>query len=425
MNKENIELRSEEFQEILGKTPHWILRSGIAVVFLFLATGLLLINYLHYADKVPSKVVITTQIATSNVISPTQGYLRLLLKSNADVKEGNTIAYIENSARYNDILILDNLLRTMPSYLVSKKDLQLLRVKYDLHLGELQYDYLKLAGEVERYKKMSLSNKSFKSLAVDKEIVLTKKLNGSLEQQRDLAHNQLLSIRTDNRNDTLHKTTATSAHKGLINYQNDVYTLQNTLESLNTKMLENAIKLQYLELDQKQMTDNQHLGEELLLQDINLSIEQIKSYLDLWKTKYIISSPANGKLYILPDINDKILISANQSIFKILPTDTIITVTSYIPIQNSGKVKPGQEMLIKLDNYPYEEFGMVKAKIETISYVPINGCYTAKARLYNGLTSTRKIKIIFKQEMSGTGEIITKDNSILSRILYQFYHLIN
>ena len=256
MNKENIELRSEEFQEILGKTPHWILRSGIAVVFLFLATGLLLINYLHYADKVPSKVVITTQIATSNVISPTQGYLRLLLKSNADVKEGNTIAYIENSARYNDILILDNLLRTMPSYLVSKKDLQLLRVKYDLHLGELQYDYLKLAGEVERYKKMSLSNKSFKSLAVDKEIVLTKKLNGSLEQQRDLAHNQLLSIRTDNRNDTLHKTTATSAHKGLINYQNDVYTLQNTLESLNTKMLENAIKLQYLELDQKQMTDN-------------------------------------------------------------------------------------------------------------------------------------------------------------------------
>ena len=162
-----------------------------------------------------------------------------------------------------------------------------------------------------------------------------------------------------------------------------------------------------------------------MLQDINLSIEQIKSYLDLWKTKYIISSPANGKLYILPDINDKILISANQSIFKILPTDTIITVTSYIPIQNSGKVKPGQEMLIKLDNYPYEEFGMVKAKIETISYVPINGCYTAKARLYNGLTSTRKIKIIFKQEMSGTGEIITKDNSILSRILYQFYHLIN
>ena len=29
------------------------------------------------------------------------------------------------------------------------------------------------------------------------------------------------------------------------------------------------------------------------------------------------------------------------------------------PIQNSGKIKEGQQVNIKLQNYPYQEFGML------------------------------------------------------------------
>jgi len=45
-----------------------------------------------------------------------------------------------------------------------------------------------------------------------------------------------------------------------------------------------------------------------------------------------------------------------------------------IPSTGIGKVKSGQTVNIKLDNYPYMEFGMIKAKIKNISLVPITVC---------------------------------------------------
>ena len=92
-----------------------------------------------------------------------------------------------------------------------------------------------------------------------------------------------------------------------------------------------------------------------------------------------------------------------------------------LPIRNSGKVKKGQKVIIKLDNYPFEEWGSLNGKISSISEVPKQGeqsFYTLFISLDDLKTSFGK-NIVFKQEMQGTGEIVLEELTVLQRIFYQ------
>ena len=90
-------------------------------------------------------------------------------------------------------------------------------------------------------------------------------------------------------------------------------------------------------------------------------------------------------------------------------------------MRNSGKVKKGQKVIIKLENYPSEEWGSLEGSIESISEVPKQGeenQYTVYIGVSSLSTSYGK-QVEFKQEMQGTAEIILEELSILQRIFYQ------
>ena len=59
---DNIEIRSEEVQEILTKVPHWMIRWG-NILFLFMIILMLFVSYfIKYPDIIPSEAIITTEI---------------------------------------------------------------------------------------------------------------------------------------------------------------------------------------------------------------------------------------------------------------------------------------------------------------------------------------------------------------------------
>ena len=87
----------------------------------------------------------------------------------------------------------------------------------------------------------------------------------------------------------------------------------------------------------------------------------------------------------------------------------------------AGKVKTGQPVLLKLSEYPYEEYGMVKAKVFSITDVAIDSAYSVELKLDNGLRTTRNRTIGFRPEISGTADIITNQKNILERIFENIY----
>ncbi|MBA0884202.1 HlyD family secretion protein [Flavobacterium sp. BBQ-18] len=96
------------------------------------------------------------------------------------------------------------------------------------------------------------------------------------------------------------------------------------------------------------------------------------------------------------------------------------------PSLNSGKIRTGQEINIRLVNYPDREFGMLKGIVKTISLIPDKeGNLFIDVSFPNALETSYNKQIIFQQEMSGTAEIVTEDLRLIERLLYQFRDIFN
>jgi len=93
-----------------------------------------------------------------------------------------------------------------------------------------------------------------------------------------------------------------------------------------------------------------------------------------------------------------------------------------LPPQGAGKVKEGQAVNVKFDNYPHMEFGMVRVIIRNISLVPVTLEDNKKAYLleveFPALLVTNYGKeLTFSQEMTGSAEIIIEDLRLLDKFL--------
>ena len=95
-----------------------------------------------------------------------------------------------------------------------------------------------------------------------------------------------------------------------------------------------------------------------------------------------------------------------------------------LPSQNAGKVTTGQKVLVKLDNYPYQQYGMLVGKVENMSVSPdTEGNYFVYISLPEGAKTSYGNNLGFDQELLGNAEIITEDLSVAERIFYKFKDL--
>lgn len=151
-------------------------------------------------------------------------------------------------------------------------------------------------------------------------------------------------------------------------------------------------------------------------------LESFKSQLAKWKQTYLIIAPIDGNVTYNKVWSVNQTVSAGEIIATVIPENqTKIIGKIDIPSVGMGKIKLGQKVNIKLDNYPYMEFGMLRGNIKTISLVPVEAekgiFYTAEVELPSNLVSNYGKKIPFSQNLTGTAEIITEDVRLLERFL--------
>jgi len=93
---ENIELRSEEFQEVLGSVPSWILRWGITILAFALVVLLIGSAVIKYPDVIPSQIVLTGSTPPAAIVAHASGKIKeLYVIDNQEVKNGDYLAVID------------------------------------------------------------------------------------------------------------------------------------------------------------------------------------------------------------------------------------------------------------------------------------------------------------------------------------------
>lgn len=87
-----------------------------------------------------------------------------------------------------------------------------------------------------------------------------------------------------------------------------------------------------------------------------------------------------------------------------------------------GKVKAGQTVNVRLNGFPYMEFGIVKAVVSDGSPAPETGKdgrvnYTVSIVFPDGLITTYGRRLPFMQDMDGVADVITDSRSLMNVII--------
>ena len=161
-------------------------------------------------------------------------------------------------------------------------------------------------------------------------------------------------------------------------------------------------------------------NEETLLQKLALEedLERMRSEVKAWEQKYLIAAPITGKVSMSKIWTAQQFLKSNDELLTLVPEESSggIIGKAALPHAGSGKVEENMDVNIRLNGYPYQEFGSVEAKVESISLVPENGQFIVELDVPDELNTTYGKSIPFRQQMGGIAHIITEDRRILERI---------
>jgi len=425
----------DEVNQILGRPPSLILTYGIGCIFLFFGILLGLSFLIEYPDKIPARVEIISESPAIDVVARVSGKLDKLLVSNKQaVQAGSIIGIIENPAELNDINQLETLLNQLKNS--DKKQILATPLLNDLKLGSIQFSYATLSQKINDLRYFKTSNDVDRKIQLlEKQIELKEKLSANLERQKT---NLLQEIEINDNNLKRNK----KLHKDEI-----ISTIE--LEKLKTKSLQQLRQLDMFEnqivsndiskeeiktdiIELRQIRKDGSSGRELLIEK---DLESIQSEIAIWKQTYLITAPISGEVSFSNIFSEQQFVNANEAILTIVPSkgNNNMTARAFLPVSNSGKVAIGQRVNIQLDGFPYQEFGIVVAKLDDISLVPLNDknlnqdYYLVNIQLpktgTDSLKTTYDRSIPFRQEMKGTANIITEDRKVIARIFDRIFSL--
>jgi len=426
--EDNIILRSEEVNEILTSTPKWIFRWGISVIFILIITAIGLSYFIRYPDVLMADITLTTLNPPVKIVAKINGKLTsLLVKNNEKVRINQTIAVIENTADYKDVLNLDSSATQLINQLKMVDSLPLLNVKNSLKIGEITPNYLlvlKSIKDLNLYIEVNTYKRQIELLK--KDLINYTDLLAKYKKQAGINKEQLALYETDyNRDKSLFENKVISAREfetkkkeylGALNGNEQVnITVSNALIQINT-IEKNILQLQIQDYQEQTKFKN----------DLQQNLKSLVSEISKWKQLYLIESPIDGKVsfFNVWAVNQNI--KTGDELFSIISIEPQQYIGKCVlPTINTGKLSVGQNVNIKLDNYPYNENGMLQGIVVGISEVPNKDNYAIDVNLKNGLLTSYNKTLTYKEEMKGKAEIITKNLSVMDRVFFNFKKLVD
>jgi HlyD family secretion protein len=415
-----IELRSEEVQDIITQMPSWLLRWGITLIFV-LFMGLLAVSwFIKYPDAIKATVVVTTNPAPINLLSRTSGKILLLKNQNEPVAKDEVVAVLQSNANYKDVLWLEKIIAEQNS----STDFYC-GLSKSLVVGELQpflNNAIRALQELTDFQQNELHQKQIAHL--QKLIVSYKRLNQNLQGQLGLMQQETSLSYQQFKTDSLLLTQKVIAPLDFNKTKGSYLVQLRSLKNTEASIISNQLQIGVLEKQITELEVDKNTKEAQLQTAANNSLNELTSQIRKWKENYLFVAPTAGSLAYLGFIENEQFIESSKTLFAILPNSKQLVARAELPIAGAGKVKVGQNVNIRLSNYPYERFGMLRGKIESISNVPEKEKYTVLISLPEGMTSTHNRSLVFRPQLQGETEIITEDLRVLERVFYQVRKLL-
>lgn len=424
-DNKHIELRSEEVQEILTKVPHWMIRWGNVVVLVVLLSLFFMSWVIKYPEIVTTEITITTQTPPQKLITKSSGRIeKIFVKNRENVSKNTPLAVIENTARYQDVFMLKSIIDTL------KFDKNFIKFPFEslpsMQLGEVESPFALFEKDFIAYSlNRDLQPYKVEGAAQSYEVIEIQQRLNLLQQQKQISETEIqLKKKELERYKKLHEKGIISTQEWETKSLNYLQT-EKELRNLSASISQMKSSLNDLNRSSKSTKINETKDDVSLFRNAIQSYNQLKKAIADWELAYVLRSSIAGEVSFMQIWTENQTITAGDNVFSIIPKE----VDNYIgkitaKAQNSGKIKVGQDVNIRLANYPDREFGIIRGKIQSISLTPDKeGNLLIDVSLPNKLETSYQKKIAFQQEMSGTADIVTQDLRLIERLLYQFRDL--
>lgn len=405
----------EQIQYLLGNPPSWMMRYGISVMAGFFVLLLALSYFIRYPDVVEAKITLTTIHPPIRVMAQVGGRITdLLVHEHQRVEQGMVLAVLENPADWHDVLRLEDWLRGYDG----RQDALLPR----LQLGSLQSAYSTFSQHWKDYQYFTDSRHTAERiLAIQEQIKQLEKMNGSLARQKAIFTEEFaLGTQERNRKKQLHAENVISDAEF---EKSEAAWLQQKrqIESAEAATLQNQMQMQQLQSQMNELrltkTDDQNVKELTLAEDL----QRLRSAIAEWKQSFLIIAPIEGEVSLSKIWSAQQSIGAGEEMLALIPEGTQedaskIIVKACVLSPNTGKIKPDNRAIIRMDAYPAQQYGSIEGIIRNISSLPQQDEYLIDVELPNHLLTSYGKVIPFRQEMTGQLRIITEERRVIERI---------
>lgn len=413
-----IERRSEQVQDIIDRMPTGWTKLVVLVVSILITTLTTISFLVSYPDTVDGEVILTSELAPVRLVAQTSGRLHLLKQPNDALQPGEVIAYIESGVDYSSICYLDSLLSigvqdSLPIFnqLIELGDLG---ASYGAYIQA--YTVWHRLKTSPRYR--TIRNGLSKQIETDK--ALAQNIHSSLRLQEQ-------SIKTSQdllgRDSTLRDKDLISDYEYKHN-ENSLLSQRSGYLNSEASYLNKQSEIQQTQLQILRSKIEEEEGIEEAYNALLVRHQALSNDVRLWKERNLFTSTIEGKLDYLGFWREHMMIASGVEVFSVIPLSGIAIGEAIIPALGTGKIELDMEVNIKLNDYPYDEYGLLKGQVVSISNAThkistkqgdIDG-YRVRISLPNGLRTNFDYELNLGVEAKGRAEIITKPRKLIERL---------
>lgn len=412
-----IELREEYHREVHRMKPRWWMKYGILTVFFVLVTILVLSVAVRYPDVIYTEVRLTTSKPSVRLPLPPGSQIgHLLVKDNEIVNAGQHLLVINNAGRYQDVISLKG---AIAGFSFARDSMLLFFERFqgqDWQLGNLiENDWIAFtAALLEYYKIESLASYQSRIGQLQKELQQQQQLYTHYEQlarsglqQQALMDDKLATDSLLFREGVISKMSYNGSRREYLNNYRSIQQSDLALKQAQLEMVRLENSIAELRTQEKERRLEQQV-------QLRAALNQLRSSLAQWEKSYVLSAPVGGQISFLQPLKEGGFTEGNALI--VTPKEKHFYGSLNIPFTGAGKVVPGQQVIIKLTDYPYREYGILSGRLTELAPVAGESYYLGKVNFQTGSRSSFAKTINLKENMSGTAEIVTHDRHLLGRL---------
>jgi HlyD family secretion protein len=342
------------------------------------------------------------------------------------VKAGQPVLLLRSPASYVDVQALSASLAALESALGRGAPPPAVALDRPLALGPLQSPFSALRQAYSDY--LLAHDEAFyarRLAGARAQVSELERLRAQLQAQQTLQEEQLVlagRARERTRHMVAQRLAATiDGDKAEDEYLQRRYAVENGRTSLiNNEVQLNTQRAALLELEQRR-SDEGARGTVAL----GNAAHALRAALAAWEQENVLRAPVDGTVSFFRELSANQFVAASEPLVAVIPAARGMLARVTLSGLGAGKVVPGQRVIIRLDGYPYREYGTVEGRVAKISHLAFQKdsrspevTYLADVTLPRGLSTSYNRTLQFRQEMVGEADVVAEDLRLIERVFH-------